>query len=210
MWTELWCLWPRPCVGCGRSGGDMLCASCRCLRPRRVMVGEPVHRALALSPYRGPLGRAVLRAKGAPDRALALELARIGARRLAPRLGPTDAIVPVPTTAWRRMRRGFDLPCLLARELGRRLDCPVVHALRRVAGGGGSKALGRAGRAVAVAGSFRSRRPAPVGVLLVDDVLTTGATARRCAEELLGDRSLRVELAVLCAADAPGKSLQNS
>lgn len=134
-----------------------------------------------------------------------------GRSSLAPRLGAllrergadvlagADAAVPVPLFPTRRLRRGFNQASLLARHLG----VPVVHALWRIRPTAAQAALPAADRARNVRGAFRlspwlrspARRRRLVGrtVVLVDDVMTTGATLDACADvlERAGAREVR-------------------
>jgi ComF family protein len=94
-------------------------------------------------------------------------------------------VTPVPTTARRLRERGYNQAALLAAELAccsRRDEAPL---LRRVAGTRTQTALQPAARAANVAGAFEACGPlAGEHVILVDDVLTTGATAAECARVL--------------------------
>lgn len=103
-------------------------------------------------------------------------LARSFARRMAPLVGaPVDVVTWAPTSARRVRERGFDQAELLARALAGELAVPCRRLLRR--GGGGATQTGR-GRAERMRGPSFTARPtrAPGRVLVVDDVVTTGAT----------------------------------
>ncbi|MGH9750070.1 MAG: ComF family protein, partial [Candidatus Polarisedimenticolia bacterium] len=98
-----------------------------------------------------------------------------------------DVVVPVPLHFWRRYRRGFNQSQILAQALARHLGLPVApRLLARPRAGRRQVGLGRAERLRALAGCF----VAPAGktrglrVLLVDDVMTTGATLQACAAAL--------------------------
>lgn len=98
-----------------------------------------------------------------------------------------DVIVPVPTTARRERLRGYNQAALIARALGRRLGTPVVDALARRPGEVSQTSLDPTRRRANVSGSFAPRpsvRLDGLDVLLVDDVLTTGATAAEAASVL--------------------------
>lgn len=142
-----------------------------------------------------------------------------GRRSLAPRLGAllqargatllrgADCVVPVPLFPWRRLQRGFNQAALLARHL----DVPVVHALWRVRATRMQTGLTAAERRRNVRGVFRlspllrpRRRAAFITgrvVVLVDDVLTTGATLGACGQ-VLTDAGAR-EVRMLTLARAP-------
>lgn len=100
-----------------------------------------------------------------------------------------DVLVPVPVHAARLRQRGFDQAELLARAAGRKLNLPVAQALERAAKTAAQHALSRRARAANVGGAFVVRpaaRRAVAGrwVVLVDDVVTTGATFSGCAQAL--------------------------
>jgi ComF family protein len=123
------------------------------------------------------------------------ELAPVMARRMQSVPLPVAAgagaslVVPIPTTARRRRQRGYNQAALLAEAYaaGSGLECS--EALERAAGGGSQVALHPSERRSNVRGAFVV---APAGeadvrgrhVVLVDDVLTTGATASEAAETL--------------------------
>lgn len=110
------------------------------------------------------------------------------ARRLAGRIAAEDAVlVPVPLTQARLRERGFNQARDLADALSREGGWPVRDVLKRLPGGRRQARSPRADRAANVDGRFviraapeRADRP----VLIVDDVLTTGATAHACATVL--------------------------
>jgi predicted amidophosphoribosyltransferase len=105
---------------------------------------------------------------------------------------PGAALVPVPTPATRRRRRGFDHAARLAAAVAERTGLPVVPCLRRA---GPAPRQARARRAARLAdGRVRVEvvGPVPAVALLVDDVLTTGATLAACARKLQGNSALAV------------------
>lgn len=116
------------------------------------------------------------------------ELARPLGARLADTVRrstwPTpDTLVPVPMWWPRRLWRGFNQAELLARRAGRQLGVPVRLLLSRRRG---VRQVGRRRSQRLRLGTteIRARRPAPPRVVLVDDVVTTGATARACCRAL--------------------------
>jgi ComF family protein len=99
------------------------------------------------------------------------------------------AVVPVPLHAWRRYRRGYNQSELLARELARLIDVPMMNALTRVRHTTPQVELRKKQRRDNVRGAFAlheevARRGEKGSVLLIDDVCTTGATLGECARVL--------------------------
>ncbi len=115
-----------------------------------------------------------------------------------------DAVVAVPSTRGRNRERGYDPGALLAEELGRRLSLRILLALTRVRETPPQSALGASERRSNVAGAFRGR-PIAAGrsLLLVDDVMTTGATAFTAAGALRDAGARRVDLAILARTPEP-------
>jgi ComF family protein len=107
--------------------------------------------------------------------------------------GPMAAVrvvVPVPTTAERRRERGYNQAALLADAFARLTGRTAIAALRRERGRSTQTTLQPLARAANVSGAFRITddgvRLRNASVVLVDDVLTTGATASACALALRG------------------------
>ena len=112
-----------------------------------------------------------------------------------------DIVVPVPLHRRRARSRGFNQSELLARAVARPLGLPLAcRVLRRARDTPAQSALPAAARRRNVRGAFRCRRLAGEHVLLVDDVLTTGATAEAAARALLDAGAARVEVLVLMRA----------
>ncbi len=143
---------------------------------------------------------------------LARPLARHMARAGADLLRAADLLIPVPLHRWRLFRRRHNQAALLASQLsrmsGKRFD-PML--LRRVRA---TKPLGELGarqREMALVGAFglapgSARKLAGQRVLLVDDVLTSGATADACARVLIGSGAVAV--AVLAVARVPDPRIE--
>lgn len=201
-------VFPRNCLGCG-TAGSFLCASCLATAPRAApprcptcwMPGSlsdspcwrcrqrPPHFEAARCPFvfEGVTREAVNTLKYRGLSALVAGMAAPMAECLLQWAPPVEAIVPVPMVGQRRRLRGYNQSELLARELSRLTGLPLA-----------SRALvrGRSGLPQARSASQEARRrnvaevfalgAAPVAgnLLLVDDVLTSGATLDACARVL--------------------------
>jgi len=165
-----------------------------------------------LGPYDGVLRDAVLRLKQHTGEGLAELIGELWAERDAERLRAraVDAVVPVPLHWWRRWRRGYNQSAAIARGLARRLQIPCFPTwLRRLRNTPDQPSQSPTGRRENVRGAFAVRRRAkPKGrtLLLVDDVMTTGATAHEAARALCGAGATCVCVAALARAGAPVKS----
>lgn len=210
-------LFPRRCAGCG-GGPWPFCPACllrleplaspwctRCGSPSlldvpRCLDCPPPAVTSARAPFRyeGPAREAVHRLKFSGWRDVGAALA--GAIAACDGLADADVVTWVPLARRRLAERGYDQARALAVSLARELGLPVVGLLRRgVATGPQSQRRG-AERRTAMRGAFAPGRPAPQRVLLVDDVLTTGATAAACAEALREAGAVEVHLAAAARA----------
>ncbi len=113
-----------------------------------------------------------------------------------------DVIVPMPLHWRKQWQRGFNQSDLLARKVGKRWNVPVKRLVRRIRATVVQAGLTSAKRRANVSGAFRAK-PAVNGkkVLLVDDVMTTGATASACASALKRAGAARVTLLTLARVD---------
>lgn len=187
-------IYPRRavCMGCGSIAGfeqDWLCEECR-----RTLQGQwlgafadaRLDGAAAAYHYRGPAGNIVRNLKYRGVRQLAEPMAASMLSAYETIL-PTSAelVTAVPMHPRRRWLRGFNQADLLAQQVAARLDLPCVALLTRTRNTPQQALLmGRERRdnvrdAFCAAGEVRGRR-----VLLIDDVYTTGETARACAKAL--------------------------
>jgi ComF family protein len=191
------------CTCCGvvfpaPGGGDRLCGDCQADPP-------PFARARAAALYEGPVATAVKRLKF--NRRLAYLpvlqswLASPPCREL---LEEADLIVPVPLHPKRLKQRGFNQAWLLAQafpelNLARELLIRVRHTVPQVQ-------LNPKERRDNVTGAFAVAEPARAkgqNVLLVDDLFTTGATARECARVLRRAGAARVEVLTVARVKQP-------
>jgi ComF family protein len=121
-----------------------------------------------------------------------------------PREQRFDVVVPVPLHWRRQWERGFNQSELLAQAVARRYAAPVVHALTRRKATPAQAGLSNAKRRTNVSGVFAARRrEAIVGrrILLVDDVMTTGATLGACASALKRAGASHVSALTLARTD---------
>ncbi|HET9949126.1 MAG TPA: double zinc ribbon domain-containing protein [Longimicrobiales bacterium] len=131
------------------------------------------------------------------------------ARLELPPPGPDTVVVPVPTTPDRLRRRGYNQAELLARRVARARGATVAAVLARRAGGRSQTELGPHERMENVRGAFvpgaDAAAVAGAPVLLVDDVLTTGATAAEAARQLavLGAREVTLVAFARALPEAP-------
>jgi predicted amidophosphoribosyltransferase len=204
--TPLTLLAPPRCAACRVRGPIPWCARCqqqvrelpvagcpRCAAPRRPghpcwPADAPIAATIAALDYRGPVAAAIVSAKVAGAHAAWPPLAALLARRALHVSPAVDAVTWVRTAAARRRRRGLDHAELLARTVAGALDLPLVTALDARPGPDGRD-------------RYRATHRFPgTDLLLVDDVLTTGATAVRAATALRTAGAGRPHLAVVARA----------
>jgi ComF family protein len=158
--------------------------------------------AVRLGPYDGRLATAVLRMKSEEYEPLAEELGRQFAMRHRLELlsGKPVAVVPVPLHWRRRWSRGYNQSEAIARGLAADLGLPCrPRWLARVRATPTQRALSATERKENVRGAFRAGRGVATGarLLLIDDVLTTGATADAASTALRAAGVAQVTVAVL-------------
>ena len=193
-------LFPQWCVGCGKEG-DFICSSCRRWLPRIMpplcpRCGKPQPSGILCpgcvswraeidgirSPFRfdGVMRQAIHQLKYRNLRALAAPLASLLQDYLVTNPMPGEVLVPVPLHHKRLRERGYNQSCLLAQELGKLINLPVVNdcLVREKHAPPQTRALTVDERRSNVADAFacRDRRLQDKRVLLIDDVSTSGAT----------------------------------
>lgn len=163
--------------------------------------------AFAVGGYEGDLRDLCLRIKHEGNAWLAPWLGEllVDARGTAMSHLTRDAlIVPVPLHWWRRWQRGYNQAEALALGLARRLELPVYQPLRRVVATERLARKGRTARADMMHGVFQARPSRYLTgrtILLVDDILTTGATCGDAARALKKAGAARVVVVVIARAE---------
>jgi len=212
------------CADCWRTIdfiGDPLCDTCGIELPALV-TGEaiqcgacladppPFERARAVMRY-GEVGRTIAHRLKYGRR---VTLARVMAAQMQRLLAGVDAadarLVPVPLHRWRIWSRGFNQAALIARQLSRLSGVPVeADLLRRTVNTPPLHSLSARKRHQAMHGAFRlapgaQARLAGRTLILIDDIWTTGATARACAKLLKRGGAVRVEIVCWTRVSRPG------
>ena len=210
-WRAIPALTAPLCARCGDAlpswltGG--LCARCRRM-PARSVVARSAGR------YEGPLREIIHAFKYDQRRLLAGPLSELLVRTGGDWLAEADAVIPVPLHPWRALVRGFNQ----ADDLARQLRPPVWPALARRRAGPPQAALPAARRHANVRGAFTlarwptsrrvswPRRLLGRDVLLIDDVMTTGATVEACSRVLqaAGVRRVRALTVARAVTARPG------
>jgi len=173
---------------------------CDACRGRRLAFDA----ALARFDYRFPVDRLVLRFKYAGDLAVGRWLSERLAERAASMPRP-DVLVAPPLARTRLRERGFNQAVEIARTVGRRLRLPVdAHAIERRRETAPQARLGRRARQANLRGAFACARNVDgLHVAIVDDVLTTGATADALARALKHAGAARVSVWAVARAPEP-------
>lgn len=195
---------PERCAACATrfDGRSCFCAACGVPDPCAdgELDGIPVY---AAGRYAPPLSDAIRRFKFEGHPELAARLAPLVLPRLsALALSPGDTFVPVPLHPARLVERGYNQAALLARALAHATRARVApRALVRDRRTEQQARLGRGARRENVGDAFSVEVPIPDGrVVLVDDVVTTGETARACAASLVHTRCDVVAIVALARA----------
>jgi ComF family protein len=203
-WARLNFIAAPYCDRCGRPlpypGGAMtpealLCAPCLAKPPRYDRARAPLVYDDAVKPV-------VMALKNGDRRDMLGACARWMQIAAADILEPDSLLIPVPLH-WRRLlQRRYNQSALLtralARETGLEVDTRVLKRVRATPSQGGRSARGRRRN---VAGAFRIDGPERIegrAIILVDDVLTKGATVSACVHQIRRARATRVDVVTLC------------
>jgi ComF family protein len=218
-------LFPARCAACDEAGESPFCALCAqtliplpagcplcgvpqdesllpALKPRRCphCRAHPPRFACATAPYLhgGALAEAIYRLKYGKREDLGPALGVLFEACAAPK---SDVLVPIPLHPRRLRQRGYDQALLLAAGAAKRFRLPLAPLLRRVRETGQQVGRDRTSRERGVRGAFAAAGEVlGARICLVDDVLTTGATASAAAGALLEAGAARVEVRTLARA----------
>lgn len=207
-------VYPPRCPACGEAIADQqgLCAECwSTLDIPTDEVGEGTSVPVFAATYYNETSRKLVLAYKHGGR---IALSRLLARLIAARLPDADVsalpplLVPVPLHRWRLWHRGFNQAALLSRELatmgkGEALVDGLIRCKRTPSLGGlGREARDRALRGAIVVNRARAAMLAGRDVIVVDDVLTSGATSRACIAAIRQARP--ASIAIACFARVEG------
>lgn len=209
-------LFPHRCPCCGTICAQELCDTCKQqFTPAIQSDCEPnwnsdvlLQEFRAVFRYQAASRRAVLRLKfgksaaaaDLPGRLMALAATQM---KHYPQF---SCIVPVPLHRARLQMRGFNQSELLARRISKYTKLPLrTRLLRRIRNTTAQSTLALAQRRHNLCGAFQAKNVAGLHILLVDDVATTGSTARECAKTLLEAGAASVSFC--CFATVPSKSI---
>lgn len=197
----------QDCALCAsRTGGSLVCDACAASLPRPSGGAREARldAATATFEYRFPVDRMVVRFKHGGDLALGAWLARALAERCALEPRP-DLLVSPPLSARRLRERGFDQGAQLARTVAGALG--LIYApsvVRRIRDTPAQQGLAARERRANLRGAFRCvARLQGAHVAIVDDVVTTGATARAMARVLRKAGATRIVLWAVARTPAP-------
>ena len=204
-------LFPPKCILCGKlleKNEQDLCRECRVDSPEYPGAKDTIQfldSFTAVWYYEGNVRRSLLRYKFYNCRSFANGYGRMLAMKLL-RENPDgfDCITWVPVSFLRKLTRGYDQVELLANAVGKELAMEPVPLLKKVRHNRPQSGIsGAAERRANVLGAYRElNREAIAGkrILLLDDILTTGATAGECARVLLTNGAKEVHCAAVAAA----------
>lgn len=213
-------LTPNACVACGTEGCS-ICSDCsddlyfpdrcyKCKKPSQAGVtcekcskSTDLRALWVVSGYSGSAKDLVSYMKYHPSASSAAEMAELMAKRLPFLERDVTVVVPVPTTASRRRERGFDQAAVMAKGISKITGCRNATLLRRITKSH-QVGSGRKARLEHMKDGFRIRNPHLLQdktVVLVDDVLTTGATLESAARTVNQAGAKKVVAVVFARAE---------
>ena len=204
-------LFPSKCILCGKVLADEetdLCRECRMTAPEHPqgkLKLQFIDSTAAVWYYIGAVRESLHRFKFRRARYLAEPYGRMLAMKvLSSDMEDLDLVTWVPISGLRKLCRGYDQDELLAKVVARELGLPCLPLLKKVRNNRPqSRITGFAQRRANVMGVYRTRNEEKISgtrILLVDDILTTGATAGECARMLLTAGAKEISCAVVASA----------
>lgn len=201
-------LFPQRCLLCGKiiSPGENVCPACEKNLPeqplmRSFKVDNRDLTVLSVAEYRDGFRETLHRYKFKNEFGLSRQIGRLMAKAVAD-TAHFDIVTWVPMSRSKKRLRGYDQSELLAKSVARQLGVPCVWLLEKIRETDTQHELSRADRADNIKNAYRASSTAGgKNIILIDDIVTTGATLCECAAELYaaGAKSILG----LCAADTP-------
>lgn len=204
-------LFPPKCILCktflSRNETD-LCHSCRKNAPEfsRAKSSIPfIAHWTALWYYKEDVRQSIHRFKFGNRRNYASSYARLLALKLLEVYPESfDVLTWVPVSGLRKLKRGYDQSALLAKAVGKELGIPATSVLKKIRHTPPQSQLKEASqRRANILGAYKVKNRCEISgkrILLLDDVVTTGATASECAKMLLSANAKEVYFAAIAAA----------
>jgi ComF family protein len=192
-------VFPPRCAACGRVD-TVLCLDCRneieyLPYPALRDTIAPLRGIACTAPHEGKIREAVQALKYQNSRRIAVTLGKRLYNQLIQQMWNVDLIVPVPLHPKRLAERGYNQAQLLAEEIARYSHLPVEpHGLQRIRYSESQVTMNAAQRLTNVSGAFRAEKDRIAGrsIIVIDDVLTTGATLTSCADALITSGAIAV------------------
>ena len=202
--SALSAIFPGECPSCGVDGENKICFRCLEQVPSSL-VDLPIRIPFVLSsqtmaPYDGPIGSSLRRAKYRPDEKLCKELADLLCFRIQSMTCDLDVVVGVPQSPWTTLRRAYSPVDCVTRAVAGHLGLPVKRPVRRNRGASIASLNKGARDGVAISQySAVDGQEVQGRDLLIDDVVTTGATASAVSRVLLQQGASSVQLLSLAS-----------
>lgn len=204
-------LFPPKCILCGKvleQGEQDLCRSCRTdspVCPKNNLKFSFLDSWLAVWYYKGYIRKSLHRFKFGRARHYVAGYGKLLAMRLLTEYPEGfDVLTWVPISKLRKFTRGYDQVELLAKAVGAELGMEPVATLKKLRNSRPQSSIsGQAQRRANVLGVYRAIDPELIRgkrILLLDDIITTGATAGECARVLLTEGAKEVHCGCIAAA----------